>query len=143
MSGKRDDFSTATKDILAKRVGYRCSLPDCRAQTSGPADSETASNLGVAAHIRAARPGGARYDPNQTTTDRKSFYNGIWVCNPHGKHIDDAKSTYTVEKLTEYKREAELRAKNELGRPLPVAGEYESLIERYSNSLVKKLQSNR
>jgi hypothetical protein len=143
MGGKRDEFSTATKDYLAKRVGYRCSLPNCRAPTSGPGDSETASNVGVAAHIRAARPGGPRYDPSQTSDDRKSHQNGIWVCSGHGKHIDDASSTFTVEKLIEYKNEAENRAKFELNRPLPIAGENEALIEKFSDRLVEKLQAYR
>jgi len=32
----RDDFDLKTKEILAKRVGYRCSNPGCRKLTSGP-----------------------------------------------------------------------------------------------------------
>ena len=30
------DFSQKTKAALASRAGFRCSLPNCRAQTIGP-----------------------------------------------------------------------------------------------------------
>jgi hypothetical protein len=37
MAGKRrDEFLDDTKDLLAKRVGMRCSNPNCRQPTSGP-----------------------------------------------------------------------------------------------------------
>ena len=61
----RDNFSPATKETLAKRVGWRCSNPDCRKLTIGPHEEDTKSvNIGVAAHITAAASGvGAkRYD---------------------------------------------------------------------------------
>lgn len=32
----RDDFTEATKKLLAKRVGYICSNPFCRRVTVGP-----------------------------------------------------------------------------------------------------------
>ena len=32
----RDDFSNQTKELLAKRVGFRYSNPSCRQHTSGP-----------------------------------------------------------------------------------------------------------
>ena len=35
----RDDFSPSIKDILAKRVGYRCSNPKCQVLTSGPQEN--------------------------------------------------------------------------------------------------------
>lgn len=34
--GTRDDFNPEVKDVLAKRVGARCSNPNCRQTTSGP-----------------------------------------------------------------------------------------------------------
>jgi hypothetical protein len=140
---RRDDFTQATKDVLAKRVGYRCSLPECRAHTSGPGDSDKASNLGEAAHIRGARRGAARYDSNQNPAERKSLHNGLWACAGCAKHIDDAKSTYTVEKLEEYKREAERRAKDELGRKIPIAGENDALAETIADRVFGKLEASR
>jgi hypothetical protein len=58
-----DDFSEQVKKALALRAGGHCSNPDCRVLTSGPQeDPAKAVNLGVGAHIRAASPGGPRYD---------------------------------------------------------------------------------
>jgi hypothetical protein len=60
----RDDFSEDIKRALAARVANQCSNPDCRAVTSGPqTDPSKAVNVGVAAHITAASPGGPRHDP--------------------------------------------------------------------------------
>ena len=56
----RDEFDKKTKETLAKRVGFECSNPDCPNHvTIGLGQAEDATiNLGVAAHIRAAAPGG-------------------------------------------------------------------------------------
>src|SRR5713101_7033757 len=44
----RDDFPAQAKEVLAKRVGYRCSNPTCRQLTSGPHDDPArAVNVGV------------------------------------------------------------------------------------------------
>ena len=60
----RDDFDEKTKEILARRAGFRCSNPKCRKLTTGPqANPARTINIGVAAHIAAASPGGKRYDP--------------------------------------------------------------------------------
>lgn len=74
----RDDFSKATKELLAKRVGYRYSNPQCRKPTSGPQkDPSGVVNLGVAAHIIAASVGGPRYDATLTQEQRIDSSNGI------------------------------------------------------------------
>src|SRR6185369_15932497 len=82
MAGKRrDNFKARTVTTLAKRVGYFCSNPDCNAHTSGPhQDASDSSNVGVAAHICAASPGGPRYRLEMTTDARCSAENGIWLC---------------------------------------------------------------
>src|SRR5690242_10450826 len=60
----RDDFPESAKRALSARVNAKCSNPDCGAATSGPQlDPCKALNVGVAAHIAAAAPGGPRYDP--------------------------------------------------------------------------------
>lgn len=60
----RDDFSFSVRKAIAARVGWRCSNPDCQAQTTGPvADPSRASVIGVAPHITAAAQGGPRFDP--------------------------------------------------------------------------------
>lgn len=143
MVDKRDDFDRRTKDILARRVGHKCSLPDCQAQTSGPGDPGDFSNVGVAAHIRAASEGGPRFDPNQTPAQRKSFENGIWACTIHGKHIDDASNTYTVELLERYKLEAEERATQDLGRALPAPRFVAEIVAGVAKGIVEQLREIR
>jgi len=87
----RDNFDENTKEILARRVGHRCSNPNCRKLTSGPQTDETkAVNIGVAAHITAASEGGPRYDNLMSTEERKSIENGVWLCQNCAKLIDKA-----------------------------------------------------
>ncbi len=109
----RDNFSPATKETLAKRVGWRCSNPDCNKLTIGPHEEATKSvNIGVAAHITAAASGlGAkRYNPNLSMEERKAITNGIWLCQNCGKLIDSNEPKYSVELLLNWKRDAENRA---------------------------------
>jgi hypothetical protein len=103
----RDDFTKPTIDRLAKRVGMRCSNPDCRAPTSGPDAGEGVTNTGVAAHVSAASPGGARYDPSLTPVARRDGANGIWLCQVHAKLIDDDELSYPPSLLREWKETAE------------------------------------
>jgi hypothetical protein len=111
----RDDFPAVTKDLLAKRVGYRCSNPSCGQLTSGPHDDPTKTvNVGVAAHITAASPGGPRYDASLSATQRKSAENGIWLCQKCAKLVDNDPERYTLEVLRSWKREAEETAIREL-----------------------------
>jgi hypothetical protein len=92
----RDDFPEKIKVIIAKRVNYLCSNPNCRNLTTGPSsDSDKAISIGVAAHISAASPGGLRYDPMITTEERTSANNGIWLCQSCSKLIDSDKGRYT------------------------------------------------
>jgi len=104
----REDFPTSIKEILAKRVGNRCSNPNCRCLTSGPQeDPSKFINVGVASHITAASPGGPRFDNSLTSDKRISPENGIWLCPTCGKLIDSDENRYTVEKIQEWKRQAE------------------------------------
>jgi hypothetical protein len=106
----RNDFSASVIDRLAKRAGMKCSFPACRQPTSGPDSEDGVTNVGVAAHISAASPGGARYDPSMTEAERSDISNGIWLCQNHAKLIDDDELTYTNERLRDWKQEAELLA---------------------------------
>jgi hypothetical protein len=72
-----DDFTPRTKRLLAHRVGYVCSNPECRAPTSGPClEPDKIVTAGDAAHITAASPTGPRYDPSLTPEERRSYDNG-------------------------------------------------------------------
>ena len=110
----RDDFTERTKRILALRVANRCSNPLCRKMTSGPAAQiDESVNIGEAAHIAAAAPGGKRYDPQMTSAQRSSIENGIWLCRTCAALIDRDESTYTAELLHEWKDTAENEARKE------------------------------
>jgi hypothetical protein len=113
----RDDFTEPVKRILAARAGNRCSKPDCRALTSGPqVDDGKALNVGVAAHITAAAPGGPRFDPNLSLEQRGAASNGIWLCQTCGKLVDNDPARYTRTMLIDWKRQAENEAQEEIGK---------------------------
>jgi hypothetical protein len=117
MKYMRDEFTDKVKQKLAKRVGHRCSNPTCHQATSGPSLSTTESvNMGVAAHITAAAPRGARYDPSLTREQRKSYDNGIWLCKYCGDLVDKDAETYPVNLLRTWKTTAENDAAIELHR---------------------------
>lgn len=105
----RDDFTDTTKLKLAKQAGWLCSDPSCRRPTIGStSDGKNEINLGTAAHICAAAPGGPRYDPKQTREQRRSDDNGIWMCKLHGTAVDAKDSKFTVELLREWKTQAQI-----------------------------------
>jgi len=116
----RDDFSPAVKELLAKRVGYRCSNPYCRQPTSGPqVDPAKVINVGVAAHITAASAGGARYDGSLSQEQRADSSNGLWLCQKCAKLVDNDEVRYTIQGLQKWKSAAEELALSELeGKPL-------------------------
>jgi hypothetical protein len=107
----RDEFSGPTKDLLAKRVGFRCSNPECQRPTSGPqSDPAKSMNIGVAAHISAAAPGGPRYETDLTAEQRCDSTNGVWLCQVCAKLIDNDPARFTRHMLESWKRAAERAA---------------------------------
>lgn len=118
MANNRDDFSEATKRLLANRVGVRCSNPNCRKPTFGAnTDPSKTTNIGVAAHICAAASGGPRYDSTMTEEERKSSNNGIWLCQSCSKLIDSDTTRYSKETLIAWKAMAEKASAMELEHP--------------------------
>lgn len=117
MATNRDEFTKSTIDKAAKRVGYRCSCPNCRVATVGPSEESNskASIIGEASHICAAAPGGPRYDPSMTPEERKDISNCIWLCKNHARLIDTDAVKYTVKVLRGWKKDAEAFANAELG----------------------------
>jgi hypothetical protein len=111
----RDDFNDETKRTLAQRVGNRCSNPKCRRATSGPrTEHDLSVNIGVAAHIRAASPGGPRFDELMQTEERRNVQNGVWLCQVCAKLIDNDERRYSVEVVRGWKDDAELSAIRDL-----------------------------
>lgn len=107
----RDDFARQIKETLAKRVGFRCSNPDCQKLTSGPQREPSKSiNIGVASHIFAASQNGPRYNRHQTSEARCSIENGIWLCQNCAKLVDNDELRYTADLLFGWKKEAEEKA---------------------------------
>ena len=108
MNTNRDDFNKPTRETLAKRVGYRCSNPQCKKHTVGPHSEPTKSiTLGIAAHIAAAAPGGPRYDPDMTKEERQNVENGIWLCSNCSILIDRDSHTYNKQLLFQWKSDSE------------------------------------
>ncbi|ASV30391.1 hypothetical protein [Maribacter cobaltidurans] len=104
----RDDFSKLTKEILAKRVSYKCSNPSCKKMTIGSHSKyNKVINLGVAAHITAAAEGGPRFCQEMESNERKSIKNGIWLCQNCAKLIDTDIRKYSVDDLIQWKSLAE------------------------------------
>jgi hypothetical protein len=119
----RHDFTQIVKRTLANRVNLHCSNPSCDATTSGPqSDPSKSINVGVAAHISAASPGGPRFDPDMTEKDRRGVSNGIWLCETCAKLIDCDLPEYSRELLLGWKVRAEQKAKAQIGKTKGAAG---------------------
>jgi len=117
MKSKRDNFKAKTKEVLGKRAGFQCSI--CKSITVGPSMESITStnNIGVAAHITAAAPGGARYDSSLKSEERSNISNGIWLCQNHAALIDRDIINWTVEKLLDTKNIHEKNIRDKLGIP--------------------------
>jgi len=112
----RDDFSEGVKRIIAARVAYLCSKPVCRAPTTGPQlDATKALNIGVAAHITAASPGGPRYNASLTPQERAGHQNAIWLCQTCAKLIDNDEKRFTEPLVRKWKSDAESQALARIG----------------------------
>lgn len=77
------------------------------------------NSIGKAAHISAAAPGGARYDTSMTHAQRSCISNGIWLCANCADKIDRDSQRYSVSLLHDWKQQAEILTRSELGKPLP------------------------
>lgn len=78
-------------------------------------DVEKAVNIGVAAHIEGAAPESPRYNSKQSSEERASISNGIWLCQNCAKMIDNDTIRFTVPLLHLWQTKAEKRAQNALG----------------------------
>ncbi len=118
----RDNFSANTKRRLAKRAGHICSFPDCKVRTTGPSQesSEAINDIGKAAHIHAASPGGPRYDSSMTQEQRRSIDNGIWLCATHADLIDRDVTRFSADEIRRWKREHERYIESTVGTPVGI-----------------------
>jgi hypothetical protein len=137
VTGRRDEFSSGTKNKLGQQVGWHCSRPGCPARTvSADAKGEGEIMLGRAAHITAAAPLGPRYNARLTTEERKNKNNGIWLCVPCSNLIDEDESAYPESLLREWKRKAQKKARFELMLTLqPAAAEIQFGADEVTEAL--------
>jgi hypothetical protein len=113
----RDDFSEEVKRVIANRANLVCSNPSCESSTSGPqGDPSKALNIGVAAHITAASPGGPRYNALLTPEQRSSASNGIWLCQNCAKLVDNDESIYPEDLLKAWRTIREHNALHSIGK---------------------------
>src|SRR6266850_1793484 len=132
----RDDFPMAVKETLALRVGVRCSNPQCRKPTSGPQeDPSQAVNIGVAAHITAASPGGPRYDPRLSPEERRSATNGIWLCQNCAKLVDNDETRYPVDIIRDWKAQSEETARQALETNPPSSAQVMPQMDEWKKSI--------
>lgn len=144
----RDEFTKDVVDTLSKRVACRCSNPGCSRITAGPhTNAAKWVNVGVAAHITAAAPGGPRYEPAMTVDQRKAIKNGVWLCQDCAKTIDSDAEKYSVALLNEWKNQAEAETdrlmadgKPPLGSNLPLSVSKPILIGTTPHCLVGQEQ---
>ena len=105
-----DRFSATTASRAAKRAAYICSNPKCRRLTIGPdaVDLSKSISTGRASHIKAASEGGPRYDSNQSSAQRGSIANAIWLCGACADLIDKNQGgSYLVGQLENWKEDHE------------------------------------
>ncbi len=128
----KNRFRSSTKKTLALRAGYLCSNPNCRNKTSGPhKEDHKAINIGVAAHIRGANPGSARYDDKMTPEERSNIINGIWLCTNCSKLIDDDEKKFTLKVLYKWKENHETHIEKELNGLSPSFQKRELILEKF------------
>jgi hypothetical protein len=130
----RDDFPEPIRRALAARVNYRCSNPDCSAQTSGPqVEPAKALNVGVAAHITGAAPGGPRYDATLTPDERTDIANGVWLCQTCAKLVDNDPARFSAAALRDWKTKAEQQALHLVGKTAPRHDVTVPIIDKWVN----------
>ncbi len=94
-----------------QRSCNRCAYPGCGVGlvVNAVAAGDTAKSVGKIAHIRAASPGGPRYDASMSNAERASAENLILLCGTHHDAIDHQLNHHTVEYLQQAKAEHEER----------------------------------
>jgi hypothetical protein len=104
-NNNRDNFTPATRRRIERQARGHCSNPGCRRLTNAASShGQGEINIGVAAHICAAAPGGPRPDGSMTPEERSSADNGIWLCATCAHAIDSKDPKFTVALLHEWKR---------------------------------------
>jgi hypothetical protein len=99
-------YSDKTIKMLALLAGNECAIPGCPT----PLLTKSGALLGEICHICADKPGGPRYDPNQSNAERQHYSNLILLCPTHHTLVDSDETTYTADLLREIKNHHESKA---------------------------------
>jgi formylglycine-generating enzyme required for sulfatase activity len=142
----RDDFTESTARILAERVAYLCSNPNCGKPTVGPHSKPSRSQkTGVAGHITAASENGPRYDATLSREQRRSTANGIWLCRNCHELVDGDATRFPAAELYRWKEQAEqaaflalLGAVSRPRRRKPSVKVIEAVLRRYCEDRVSE-----
>lgn len=105
MTGPRE-YDAGTRAALFAMANGTCFFPGCPHPVLTMVGSDPVISVDIA-HIKAATPGGPRFDPNMTNEERAAHPNVILLCTAHHKVVDRDPDTYTVEVLTAWKTERE------------------------------------
>lgn len=113
--GDRINFSPATRQLVAERAGYECSMPTCRQRTSGAdTGTEFASRTGKGCHIYSAAENGPRGQGGLSDEELESPDNCIWLCSEHGEMVDKNRGKgHPAEELIAFKALQEARISRE------------------------------
>jgi hypothetical protein len=94
--------SAKTYNLLYAKSSNRCAFPTCKNPIT-----VNQTLVGNVCHIKAAKPGGPRYDPRQTNEERHGYDNLLLMCSIHNKVVDGDEATYTVDRLKQMKTDHE------------------------------------
>ncbi len=103
----------ASVRALFARSGNTCAFPGCGASLV----RHGTAMLAQVCHIRAAAPGGPRYDAGQSDEDRRALANLIALCPVHHLEVDAAPQVFTAPYLEELRGEHEEEVQSLLPRP--------------------------
>lgn len=97
--------SSSTLRQLYILSGNLCANPACNTVLL----NANGTIVGEVCHIRAEKPGGARYDAKMTDENRRAAANLILLCNVCHKLVDTERKKYTVPILTKWKSDREAK----------------------------------
>lgn len=116
-TGRRINFTPATRQEIARRAAFFCSRPECRRLTiSAKVRADASKTTGVGAHIFAAAQGGPR-PVKARGKQLGSVENGIWLCSECSVLIDKDADAFPAKLLHHWKsvHEEFVRTLAELG----------------------------
>jgi hypothetical protein len=98
--------SVAVKKALFALSGNVCAFPGCSERMVDP----DGTVRGRVCHIKGEKEGAARFDANQSPTERHGFHNLIVMCPNHHDEIDGPhRDKYPVDLLQRWKCDHEMR----------------------------------